>query len=125
MNQDDIIEAEVEKAEQRYYTRCGRGSSFSLGLEKPTLVLDLPSVVQEALAPFYLDLQEIAELYAFDHHTGEYFDSPTWSLSRLKAMRDRQWANPQIWSLPDDIFDMSGWMNLDRSHRIDDPRFVR
>jgi hypothetical protein len=113
VNRDEIIEAEVEKAEQRYYIRCAKRLTLgNVDLDKPTLVWDFPGVREEEMAHFRLDLAEIAELYGFDPATGLYFafDSPSWSLSQLQAMRERSF--PEMWKTigPDSDFSI-GWAN--------------
>lgn len=105
MNQDEIIEAEVEKAERRYWERIGTAPAPG------------PWFEHESRSHYDMDLQEIAELYGFDPRTGEYvINAGGWC-----APTDV----PQMWSLSDDVFDAILGLNLDRKHRIDDPRFVR
>ncbi|WP_141216691.1 MULTISPECIES: hypothetical protein [Nocardiaceae] len=101
MNQDEIIEAEVEKAERRcfnYYT------SYVDVYSDPNLAW------QDALAEFRMDLKEIAELYGFDPRTGEYVINAGGWCAPIHA---RGWTVPQLEELRDHIW----------TSRIDDPRF--
>ncbi|SNS59022.1 hypothetical protein [Rhodococcoides kyotonense] len=109
MNQDEIIEAEVEKAEQRYRDRR---SAFATN--RFFRSVDPLGVGPEInMAHLRMDLAEIAELYGFDSATGEYLAVEPW-LTLAQQL--------STWRVPVDLFDASSWRDLDI--RIDDPRFT-
>lgn len=122
MNRDEIIEREVEKAEQHYRDRRN-----AFAMNRFHRVIDPRGVDPETnMAHFQMDLAEIAELYGFNPETGEY------------GIQAGGWRAPidTIWKLPDDIFDPSGWLNIPHDElfrreveqrslgAIHDPRFV-